>query len=74
MVDISGTVTDSTGSGLGGVKVVVIDEANDSVAATTTTASDGTYSVTVGSNSYHVLFSLDESGTLYNTQSYPYVQ
>lgn len=73
MVDISGTVTDGDGEPLGGVTVIVIDEANDSVAASTTTASDGTYSVTVGSNSYHVLLSYEANGEQYNTDSYPYV-
>jgi len=71
MVDISGTVTDQDGNALGSVQVVVIDEANDAIAATTTTASDGTYSVTVGSNTYHVLFSYQASGEDYNTDSYP---
>jgi hypothetical protein len=73
MVDISGTVTNNDGDSLGGVTVIVIDETNDAVAGTTTTASDGTYSITVGSNSYHVLFSYEESGEQYNTDSYPYV-
>jgi hypothetical protein len=73
MVDISGTVTDEDGETLSGVKVIVIDESNDSVAATTTTANDGTYSVTVGSNSYHVLFSYQANGEDYNTDSYPYI-
>lgn len=73
MVDISGTVTDTDGDALGGVKVVVINEANDSVAATATTASDGTYSVTVGSDSYHILYSLEDGGQRYNTDSYPEV-
>jgi len=73
MVDISGTVTDEDGDTLGGVQVIVIDETNDVVAATTTTASDGTYSVTVGSNSYHVLFSYEDGGNQYNTDSYPFI-
>jgi hypothetical protein len=73
MVDISGTVTDKDGNALGGVPVAIIDEANDSVAATTTTDSSGNYSVTVGSNSYHVLFAYEESGEQYNTDSYPFI-
>lgn len=73
MVDISGTVTDNDGNPLSGATVIVIDEANDSVAATTTTASDGTYSVTVGSNSYHVLLSYQANGEEYNTDSYPFI-
>lgn len=73
MVDISGTVTDEEGNTLGGVEVMVIDETNDAIAASTTTASDGTYSVTVGSNTYHVMFYYSESGEDYNTDSYPYI-
>jgi hypothetical protein len=74
MVTISGTVTDDEGNNLENVEVWVINEATDSVAATTTTASDGTYSVTVGSDFYHVIFYYVDGSKDYNTNSKPYVQ
>jgi len=74
MVTISGKVTDDEGNNLENVAVTVINEANDSVAATTTTASDGTYSVSVGSDSYHVLFYYVDGSKDYNTDSKPYIQ
>jgi hypothetical protein len=74
MVDISGTVTDEDGDALDGVQVTVINETTDSVAATTTTDSNGDYSVTVGSDSYHVLFYYVDGGSDFNTDSYPYIQ
>jgi hypothetical protein len=76
MVTISGNVTDDEGNALNGVNVTVIDTVNDAVAATTTTDSNGDYSVSVGSNTYHVLLYYDDPNNSkdYNTESYPYIQ
>lgn len=72
MVTVSGTVTDQDGNGIGGVVVRVINEVSESVVANGTTASDGTYSFSVGTDSYHVIFSYEDAdGNLYNANSYP---
>ena len=74
MVTISGNVTDDEGNPLNGVNVTIIDTVNDAVAATTTTDANGDYSVSVGSNTYHVLIYYDDGSKDYNTESYPYIQ
>lgn len=74
MVDISGKVTDKDGNGVENVNVTVLDESDNTVVATTTTDANGDYSVTVGTNSYHVMFRYEDSeGDLFNSESYPFV-
>jgi len=74
MVTISGTVTNQDGEALSGVQVYVYDEVNESIAASGTTDASGNYSFTVGSNSYHILFSYEDgSGDQFNNESYPAV-
>lgn len=72
-IEISGTVVDG-GTGVSGAKVTVIDDTSDEVLTTTTTDSNGNWSATVPDTRLHVVAQYeDDSGTVYNTTSYPYV-
>jgi hypothetical protein len=72
-IEISGTVVDG-GTGVSGAKVTVIDDTSDEVLTTTTTDADGNWSATVPDTRLHVVAQYeDDSGTVYNTTSYPFV-
>lgn len=72
-MEVSGTVVDG-GSAVSGAKVTVIDDTNNNILATTTTDSNGNWSAEAADTRLHVIAQYqDDSGTEYNTTSYPYV-
>lgn len=72
-IEISGTVVDG-GTGVSGAKVTVLDDTSDEVLTTTTTDADGNWSATVPDTRLHVVAQYqDDSGAVYNTTSYPFV-
>lgn len=72
-ITVSGTVVNG-GSGVSGAKVTVIDDTSDEILTTTTTDADGNWSASVPDTRLHVVAQYeDDSGTVYNTTSYPYV-
>lgn len=76
MSTISGTVTLNDGTTTSGVIVTIVDTEADTIMATTTTASDGTWSYTTGTNTtVHVFFEYEDTstGTYYTGDSRPYV-
>lgn len=73
MATISGTCTVS-GSTVDGAVVFIIDDGDDTVAATTTSGADGTYSVSgLADGTYHVVAQYDDGSTTYNALSKPYI-
>lgn len=74
MADITGTAT-LDGAALANAKITAINDTQGVVEATTTTAADGTYTLTVtGGDTYHVLFEYDDgAGTQYQDHSQPFV-
>ena len=72
-IELSGTVVDG-GDPVSGAKVTAIDDTSDEIVTTTTTDSDGNWSATVPDTQLHIVAQYeDDSGTKYNTESYPYV-
>jgi len=71
---LSGTVTLS-GSGVQDATIHVINDTDDSIETTTTTDSNGDYSVSVPSgNTYHVTVRYEDSnGNKYNDESKPFI-
>jgi hypothetical protein len=71
---VSGTVI-LGGSGVQGAILTVINDSDGTVEATTTTDSNGDYSVSVPQNEvYHVLVEYDDGqGNLYNETSKPFI-
>lgn len=71
---ISGTVTDADGNTVDGATVVAIDQADDEIIGSTTTASDGTYSISASQDTdAHVLVEYDDGSTWHHDFSYPWV-
>lgn len=71
---VSGTVTDSGGNPVEGAIITVIDETDDAVVGTTTTAADGTYSITAAvNNTVHVLCEYTDANGDQHSLSYPFV-
>jgi len=73
-VPISGTVTDPNGNAIAGAAIRVIDEDADAVEATTTTDSNGDYSVNVPMSppTYHVVAIVD--GEQRTVETFPFVE
>jgi len=70
---VSGNVTLS-GSPVQGATIEVIDQTNGDLEATTTTDSNGDYSVTVETGiTVHVCCRYEDGGTQYNSESKPFV-
>jgi len=72
-IEVSGTVVDG-GDPVSGAKITVIDDTSDDIVATTITDTDGNWSAIAPDTQLHVVAQYeDDSGTVYNTESYPYV-
>lgn len=70
---VSGTVT-LDGTALGGAKITVINDTQNTVQGVATTAADGSYAVEcpVG-DAVHVLMEYDDGSTKYNDKSKPFI-
>ena len=74
MADLSGTATKDDGTAIGGAKITAENQDTGEVSKTTTTNTDGTYTISgVSPMTAQVLIEYEENGTVYRDYANPYV-